>query len=229
MNASREMTPDEMVEALYQLREYPRLILERERAATARRAAEGLNVERLVAILTDVLDDAESQHPGGWGPDVTTVALIREVRNALAAKEPSDQEEVVGNCPECDAPIGGDFGCRHWPADNIEAQAAPSEGLNAERLAEAYADRNLVVQAFGQAMEALGWRVAWGIDPSEPDWPVLYIETPEGQVSWHVPKGERIYEPRDRSGSRGPVKWDGHSNEEKAARLRATLAAKEPQ
>jgi hypothetical protein len=61
-------------------------------------------------------------------------------------------------------------------------------------LDKVYADRNLVVQAFASAMEQAGRHVAWGVDESEPDWPVLYIETPAGQVSWHIPKAERIYE-----------------------------------
>ena len=39
-------------------------------------------IARLRAAIQAVLDDAESQHPGGWGPDVTTVAILR---TALAA------------------------------------------------------------------------------------------------------------------------------------------------
>jgi len=34
-------------------------------------------VARLRAAIQAVLDDAESQHPGGWGPDVTTVGILR--------------------------------------------------------------------------------------------------------------------------------------------------------
>ena len=87
-----------------------------------------------------------------------------------------------------------------------------------------YADRNLIVQAFASAMEGLGYHVAWGVDESEPDWPVLYIETAEGQVSWHVPKAERIYEPEDRTDSFGPMVWDGHTDAEKFARLRRLIS-----
>lgn len=90
-------------------------------------------------------------------------------------------------------------------------------------LTAVYADRNLVVQAFASAMEGLDWPVAWGVDEAEPDWPVLYIETSAGQVSWHIPKAERIYEPEDRSGSFGPMVWDGHTDEVKFGRLRDAL------
>ena len=34
-------------------------------------------ITRLRTAIQAVLDDAESQHPGGWGPDVTTVAFLR--------------------------------------------------------------------------------------------------------------------------------------------------------
>jgi hypothetical protein len=37
--------------------------------------------------------DAESQHPGGWGPDVTTVAILRTLLadTATASEEPQDK------------------------------------------------------------------------------------------------------------------------------------------
>lgn len=55
-------------------------------------------------------------------------------------------------------------------------------------------------------------------DPSEPDWGVLYIDTPEGQLSWHI-------SPDDMYLFIGiPVvndfMWDGHTTEEKYERLR---------
>ena len=46
------------------------------------KGADDAEVARLRAAIQAVLDDAESQHPGGWGPDVTTVAILR---TALAA------------------------------------------------------------------------------------------------------------------------------------------------
>ena len=86
-------------------------------------------------------------------------------------------------------------------------------------LEQVYGERNLIAQAFAAVMEELGYHVAWGVDPAEPDWPVLYVETEYGQVSWHIPKAERIYEPEDRTRSFGPMVWDGHTTDEKAARL----------
>jgi hypothetical protein len=50
-------------------------------------------VERLREDIQGVLDDAESQHPGGWGPDVTTVAILRTLLadTATASEEPQDK------------------------------------------------------------------------------------------------------------------------------------------
>ena len=55
-------------------------------AATIDQWADALTeIATLRAAIQFVLDDAESQHPGGWGPDVTMVAVLQD---ALAtAKE----------------------------------------------------------------------------------------------------------------------------------------------
>ncbi len=52
------------------------------------------------------------------------------------------------------------------------------------------------------------------IDPEDSQWPVVYIETPTGQVSWHVPQHE--------------TKWDGHDVKTKYGRIKA-LCAKYPE
>jgi hypothetical protein len=56
-------------------------------------------------------------------------------------------------------------------------------------------------------------------DPSEPDWAVVVIETPEGQMSWHVAPADqglfnlvRRTKPTDKP-------WDGHTTQEKYERL----------
>lgn len=53
----------------------------------------------------------------------------------------------------------------------------------------------------------LGYQAGIAIDPAQPDWPVVFIELPTGQVSWHMPAH--------------PVPFDGHTTEEKYARCRA--------
>lgn len=43
------------------------------------------DIEDVLLTLDQVVNDSESQHPGGWGPDVTTVALLRDCQALLRA------------------------------------------------------------------------------------------------------------------------------------------------
>lgn len=63
---------------------------------------------------------------------------------------------------------------------------------------------------------------ALGVDPAEPDWAVCYVQSPKGQLSWHISPDDM-----DLFGHVRPVHhvtWDGHSTEEKYARLDALTA-----
>jgi len=72
-----------------------------------------------------------------------------------------------------------------------------------------YERRNqLVLMAIGAAA-AEGVPVGIRLDPSEPEWPVVYFELPTGQASWHLPQHVLAY--------------DGHTTEEKYRRLAAAL------
>jgi hypothetical protein len=62
-----------------------------------------------------------------------------------------------------------------------------------------------VIHAMSHAT-AIGYKVGIRIDPNEPEWPVVYIELPTGQVSWYMPQHEKEY--------------DGHSTEEKFERIK---------
>ena len=64
-------------------------------------------------------------------------------------------------------------------------------------------------------------------DPQEPEWPVCYIWTPHGQLSWHIaPDDLHLF---DHLCVQEPAKaqWDGHTTEVKYERIRAALAAKD--
>jgi hypothetical protein len=72
-----------------------------------------------------------------------------------------------------------------------------------------------------------------GADPSAPDWPVLFVELPTGQVSWHIsPDDVGLFRHvrRTMAGMPDAPVWDGHTTDEKYARVDAharALAAKE--
>ena len=53
-------------------------------AARQPRPSDTQKLALLREAVQRVLDDAESQHPGGWGPDVTMVAVLREAMEATA-------------------------------------------------------------------------------------------------------------------------------------------------
>ena len=83
---------------------------------------------------------------------------------------------------------------------------------------EAYLDRNLVVQVLAGLSHEIGYKV--GIKP-DPEWPILYIDLPTGQVSWHIPKKEMIGDWPIYEG-----KWDGHDLGTKRNRLKAYMEVK---
>lgn len=54
-------------------------------------------------------------------------------------------------------------------------------------------------------------------DPSEPEWAVVVVNGPHGQMSWHVsPDDMDLFGHVKRDDT---VVWDGHSDEEKYRRL----------
>ncbi len=70
-----------------------------------------------------------------------------------------------------------------------------------------YPVRNaLVYQLLAAATEA-GMHAGVRIDPAEPEWPVIFVELPTGQVTWHVPQHS--------------LPWDGHDTPEKYRRCAA--------
>jgi len=68
-----------------------------------------------------------------------------------------------------------------------------------------YEARNKHIYAALSVAVNLGFEAGIRLDPDEPEWPVVFIELPTGQVSWHVPQHQHS--------------WDGHSNEEKSSRV----------
>lgn len=62
-------------------------------------------------------------------------------------------------------------------------------------------------------------------DPAEPDWPVIYLDTPQGQLSWHLaPDDLDLFGHVRISTVPGEIRWDGHDTPEKYRRLAALVA-----
>jgi hypothetical protein len=80
---------------------------------------------------------------------------------------------------------------------------------------EAYIDRNLAVMALAKLAKQQGYNVGVQQDPNEPDWPVIMIDLPTGQVGWHIPKKELLGDWPDYTDL-----WDGHSVQQKQQRVK---------
>jgi hypothetical protein len=79
----------------------------------------------------------------------------------------------------------------------------------------AYRERNAVVAAL---VRSNGWPASLVPAPDADGWWIVYAETPQGQVSWHV--GASDLDLFDGVPAEY-VKWDGHTTDEKYPRLAA--------
>ena len=78
---------------------------------------------------------------------------------------------------------------------------------------DVYEDRNLLACALAQATHA---PAGWKPDPESPEeWAIVWIETPIGQVSWHVPREMA----EDLAGPQRESEYDDYDRETKNDRL----------
>jgi hypothetical protein len=102
------------------------------------------------------------------------------------------------------------------PVDELPCHADELARRAAERAV--YAERAQLV-----AYVSSRYSADLSTDPAEPMCPgIVYVRTPAGQLSWHVAAADlQYFEDVDVATPDDPaVRWDGHSTEEKYARLR---------
>ncbi len=95
-----------------------------------------------------------------------------------------------------------------------------ADAYGIERLNALYTERNMCVALIARMAQALGFNVGIREDP-ENSWPIVFVDLPAGQVSWHIPADEvRMHFPElplyDKP-------WDGHDTQEKYRRVLAPL------
>lgn len=62
-------------------------------------------------------------------------------------------------------------------------------------------------------------------DPDAPDWPVIFVDTPRGQLSWHLsPDDLDLFAHVPVLKGHQAPKWDGHTTAEKYRRLAGLTA-----
>jgi hypothetical protein len=146
--------------------------------------------------------------------EVRLVPVSREQRDACAMANPWDfPDPGFGGFPNSPQKRALRSVARAWDA------AAPGvvDSSWAEKLKtlldmivladEEYELRyTLVLDAMAAARHA-GYAVGIRVDQEYPEWPVVYIQLPTGQVSWHMPEH--------------PWEWDGHTTPEKFDRIAA--------
>lgn len=77
---------------------------------------------------------------------------------------------------------------------------------------EVYEDRNLLAQVAFRMAKELHYRVR--IKDYGSEWPILYIELPTGQISYHIARKDLHLKEQP-----GFLEWDGHDRKEKNERI----------
>lgn len=72
----------------------------------------------------------------------------------------------------------------------MEQAAAEITRLRA-KVDAVYSERNRLAAAFARMAFAAGFKAGKGVDPDETKWPVVYVDTPNGQVSWHIAESDQ--------------------------------------
>lgn len=103
---------------------------------------------------------------------------------------------------------------------DTEEYPEPGERLvveTAEEHAKGYTERAMLVATL---IRVGRYEACLTVAPDEPGWWIVYVWTPEGQLSWHVSSRDTAlfnniapYRPVQ------SVRWDGHTTKEKYGRL----------
>jgi len=91
--------------------------------------------------------------------------------------------------------------------------------MDAHALDNAYRERNAVIAAL---IRTNGWLASIVPAPDAEGWWIVYAETPQGQVSWHVnPVDMRLFDGLARQADPDipHILWDGHTTDEKYERV----------
>lgn len=108
---------------------------------------------------------------------------------------------------------------------SLDATQAVEPGLR-EALNAAYRERNAVVAAL---IRSNGWPAEVVMAPDTEGWWIVYAETPQGQVSWHIgPDDMDLFSDWPVAFGSRKSPWDGHSTEEKYRRLAAARSSSAP-
>lgn len=105
----------------------------------------------------------------------------------------------------------------------VAALAGDFQDLAEEQLRPVYRERGQLVAVLASLFPAV-WAYS---DPAAPEWPVVYVDIPQGQCGWHLAKDDLdLFGHVPQVAPDDPrARWDGHTTEEKYRRL-AALASR---
>jgi len=97
----------------------------------------------------------------------------------------TEEAEWLAATLEGNAPAPGAAPTGYTTAFTLRSLTAERDALRA-KVDGVYSERNRLAAAFARMALAAGFKAGKGVDPDETKWPVVYVETPSGQVSWHI-------------------------------------------
>lgn len=103
------------------------------------------------------------------------------------------------------------------PPDWWQPHVKPTREQLTEQLDAVYRERAHLVAHLAAILPSV-----MADDPSDPDWRIVYLDTPAGQCSWHIARSDLDLFTHVPDGA--PV-WDGHTTDEKYQRVRDFTAA----
>lgn len=181
------------------------------------------NVELSTSDPVGVTDNPSPAHDGGLREAIEALPRLRITGEQLDAIDPDPEKVFYTDWDEWD---------EYVRLDAVRAalrSPAPDTGLR-EAVNGAYRERNALVAAL---IRVGGYRT-WVISAPDADgWHIVYVETPMGQMSWHVhPTDIRLFADVDGaplfSSRRDDDEWDGHTTDEKYERLAALASPPAP-
>ncbi|MEU1309475.1 hypothetical protein ABZ419_11350 [Streptomyces cinnamoneus] len=180
------------------------------------------------ARTVDILITHEACHTAqNGGAVVLSSSEAAEVADAIVAIRDHEMEQLRADSQKwADLAVGAERTRRlhEHDADQYEEQLR-------QRLAVVEAERDAVYRERAHLvayLAALHPSHIGNTDPDAPDWAVVIVEAPGGQLSWHIAERDLdLFEhvmPTNRI-CRG---WDGHTTDEKYERIRTLTAAAAP-
>lgn len=105
-----------------------------------------------------------------------------------------------------------------------------SVGNNEKGISAVYNDRNLLAVTLADLLSADTTSeidAGWYLDPHTDGWPVVWVDLPTGQASWHVPPERRSLLERSTLNNDVPDGgYDRHTRDQKNERLSEYLTAR---